>query len=448
MNGRVLAAAAVALVSALVPAAPALAAGSAAGPAPGLLAVSAGARGYFDFAASPGTITTVTVDVRNLSASTQTYRVYSVGATTSPATGVSYDPRSTPPVGMGLWLQPAEVLVRLAPHQMRPVPFEVHLPARVRSGDHVGGIAAENAVQPSPVVLGGAHGAHAALIETTRVVVAVVVRTPGPAVTAIRLGATRVKMESGVRQAVLFPMVDTGGLLFKPRLIASVRPCAGGAPLLSVNRQLDTFVPRTSIDYAYYPRTNLPAGCYQATASIYRASALLSTRHDRFQVTSGQAVARPTSGSPARAGNSSSAAGNLVELLLGGLIGCLLVIALLLLLLLRRRSDKRQSASRTPADVPAPRLGEVPAPRVPQPASPPAAPSGPMPTRGVLVRPGNKAPRSTARPGPSPKQAPKVTAPKISPRRSSVHAEVGNTPPKPRKETSGGPRRKPRPGAE
>lgn len=424
MTRRILAV--LALVIALLPAAPALAAGSVAGPAPGLSAVNPGRLGYFTLAAPPDAGRTIEVEVSNLTNSTQTYRVYPVGATTSPATGVSYDVRSTPALGVGSWLAPAQQLVTLRAHQVAAVPFVVRVPEAVLPGDHVGGIAAENVLQPTPSVISGSHGSRAALVETTRVVIAVVVRTPGPAVVAMQLGRPKLGVQDGVRQYLLFPMRDTGGLLFQPRLVAAVAPCGSSAPVLEINRQLDTFVPRTAIQYAYYPATNLASGCYHARAQVYQGSRLLSAVAGAFRVSSAQASVHPATAPPAPAGARASGPGNALELVFGGLVAILLIVILVLLFMLaRRRRDERPPAPTVSLPVPAPRPAE--------PAAPPArrtAPAGPRGVRvsGVTERRAPRAQKASPRTAVA-RSASKASAPKARGKADPVRsANAGKSP--------------------
>lgn len=351
-TSAVLATGALCAALAMTAAQPAFAAGPGAGPAPGLSAVDPGPGGYFQLAEPAEGRATVAIVVHNLSAARQTYRIYPTDATTSPATGVQYGQRHLPAAGVGAWLQPSTTLLTLGQGQSAEVKVVVHVPAGVLPGDHVGGIAAENLVQPQPAVVAGRGGAAAELITTTRVILAVVVRTPGPAAAGMRVGNPRLGTVNGARQFLQFPMDDTGLLLFKLRLTSVVTTCSGGAPVLSVNRQLDTFVPRTAIGYDYYLQQNLPAGCYRAVTEIFDGSTLLSRATGRFTVSSAEAAVRP------RRGTGPKMPALLLLLLVVAGVLFLMVIALVFLLLGRRRRDEPPAARpRGPgaAVLPAPR---------------------------------------------------------------------------------------------
>jgi hypothetical protein len=100
-------------------------------------------------------------------------------------------------------------------------------------------------------------------LVTTRTIVALVVRVPGPAKAAASFGRPKVDLQQR-RQVILVPIRDSGSLLMKPSLSGIVRRCGSGTALLRLHRSLDTFVPRTRIGFPWYPQPMLPAGCYRA----------------------------------------------------------------------------------------------------------------------------------------------------------------------------------------
>ena len=107
------------------------------------------------------------------------------------------------------------------------------------------------------------------LVTTTRVIVAVVVDVPGPAAAAAHFGPPSIGLQQDVRQVITIPIYDTGNVLMKPYLAGNLRRCSGGPAVLSLAQQLDTFVPRTSVDYPWYLYNQiLSAGCYRVTVSL------------------------------------------------------------------------------------------------------------------------------------------------------------------------------------
>ncbi|MHB8452008.1 MAG: WxL protein peptidoglycan domain-containing protein [Mycobacteriales bacterium] len=331
--------------------------------APGLRAVHPGPQGYFELDLGPGATTRIAVVVHNFQPVAETYLLYQTDATTSQVTGVQYGQRRTPAVGVGAWLTPAVGTLRLGPGAAEQVSVTVTVPQGVGPGDHVGAIAAQSPNLPSGSVGGNGHGTNVNLITTTRVVIAVVVHVPGPAITALQLGRPSLSTQDGVRQFLAIPMVDTGELLFKPLLTGGVTPCRGGPPVVRIDQQLDTFVPKTAISYAYNLARALPAGCYTVHLGVYDAASALSSVTGNVSVTAAQAAVHPRTGAaptaPAApaAGSPGFSRGAWYAVLAA--LGALLLLALfLLLLLLRRRREPEQE---------------------PEPAAPPPAPSPPAP---------------------------------------------------------------------
>jgi hypothetical protein len=182
----------------------------------------------------------------------------------------------------------------LAPRAQAVVPFTIRVPAGVRPGDHVGGIVAENsAIQHST-----GHGALQIRIKHLTIA-AVELQLPGRPVA--RVVATGIK--AGGRhgwQYVYLHLVNPGTVMVKPqgRLIVTN---AAGSLVASRPLRLDTFLPRTAIDYpVLLPRQTLPPGSYTAGVTIgssgraivgYRQAApapFTSTTSFPFTVSSGE----------------------------------------------------------------------------------------------------------------------------------------------------------------
>ncbi len=258
---------ALALVATAVPA---LAAPVPAAPAtPGLSAMKPGPGGYFDYTLSPGAATSGTVVVHNLSSAETHYLVYVAGATTSPVGGVSYGQPQANPAGTAAWLQLSVAGVDVPPGAVVPVHFSVAVPQGTAPGDYVAAIAAQ-APNPTATAAPVSGKRSVRLLVTTRVVIAVVVHVPGPGEgAAASLGQPRMSLQQQRRQVLTIPIQDTGSVLMKPYLTGNLANCSGGPPVLNLARQLDTFVPHTSIDYPWYLNDQvLPAGCYKTTIAL------------------------------------------------------------------------------------------------------------------------------------------------------------------------------------
>jgi len=266
---------------------------SATPPTPVLVPANPGPHGYFEYTLSPGQSTDGSVLVRNPGGAPATFALYPTDATTSTATGVVYGGLADTPRATGSWIHLAANRVVLGPGQAQVVPFHLIVPAGTLPGDHVGGFSAEN---PVTVHQKGAGGGVSFNVNT-RVVVAVVVHVPGATAVAIQLGKPALVAQNGNQQVITFPMDDTGGLLAKPTLAATLGRCATGPALAALSHHLDTFVPHTAIVYDWpLGQLVLAAGCYRVTGTLTNLGSTLSTVTADIVVTSAEASVTPPSG--------------------------------------------------------------------------------------------------------------------------------------------------------
>ncbi|MHB8333033.1 MAG: WxL protein peptidoglycan domain-containing protein, partial [Candidatus Dormibacteria bacterium] len=237
-------------------------------PAPGLSALQPGPHGYFEYTLAPGSTVQGTAEVHNLTAAPADYLISVVDATTSEITGVAYGQPQQPQRGVAAWVRLPVGQVTVPAHGMTPVTFQLTVPQATSVGDYVAAVAVQT---PAPTVVQSttSGGPGVQLITTTRVLMAIVVHVPGPAVMAFTLGRPSLQLQDHVRQILVIPMHDAGNVLTKPYLSGEVAPCSGGKAVLVLDRQLDTFVPHTSISYPWSLNGQvLPAGCYQVHMSI------------------------------------------------------------------------------------------------------------------------------------------------------------------------------------
>lgn len=279
-----------------VPPGQAAAAGTSGAAAPSVTPVHPGPDGYFEYSLAPGATTTGALVVTNRSGHPATYELYAAAASTSPETGVAYGQPTSAKSGTAGWLDVSQPTVTLAPGASTTVSFGVTVPSGTSPGQHVAAITAQ-APTPSAVTTGSATGANAAgssvaIVTTTRVVVAVVVDVPGPAAVGLNLGSPRVDAPRHLHQALAIPMASTGGLLTKPVLAGSVRPCGspGARALDAVHRQLGTVVPHTAIHYPWYLNHPLSVGCYAVALRLAATGVTRARFTGDIQVGPAQAV--------------------------------------------------------------------------------------------------------------------------------------------------------------
>ncbi|MHB8394051.1 MAG: WxL protein peptidoglycan domain-containing protein, partial [Candidatus Dormibacteria bacterium] len=200
-------------------------------PAPGLSALQPGPHGYFEYTLAPGSTVQGTAEVHNLTAAPADYLISVVDATTSEITGVAYGQPRHPQQGVAAWVRLPVGQVTVPAHGITPVTFQLTVPRAMAVGDYVAAVAVQTptATVVHPATSGGLG---VQLITTTRVVMAIVVHVPGPAVMAFTLGRPSVQLQDHVRQILVIPMHDAGNVLTKPYLSGDVSPCSGGKAVL------------------------------------------------------------------------------------------------------------------------------------------------------------------------------------------------------------------------
>jgi hypothetical protein len=225
-------------------------------------------KSYFVFDARPGRTIRNTVRVTNVGNLTGTVKLYAVDGTTGRTSGTVYRNAGNRRRDVGAWLRLSTSTLTLRPGQSRIVSFYVAVPARARSGDHVGGIVAENeAVQSS------ASGKGLQIKIKHLTISAVVVRVPGP--TTARLTLSRVTASGGHGYQYLnLRLANRGRVMMKP-IGSLVLTTATGKTLTSKAIRLDTLIPHTVISYPVSLRKALKPGHWNATVVLHYGNRVL-----------------------------------------------------------------------------------------------------------------------------------------------------------------------------
>ncbi len=232
-------------------------------------------KSYFVAVARPGATIENSVRVINTGTRAGTAYLYTVDATTGQTSGAVYFDRRIPRRDVGAWISLQTRAVTLAPKQSKVISFVVHVPRDARPGDHLGGIVAENAQ------LTQSSGKGALQIRIRHLTIAAVeVQVPGPAVVRFDVAGVRAGGEHGY-QDLFIHFRNLGTLSMKP--VGTLLVSNAGGKLVAVRHfRLDTFLPRTAIDYPLLlPRQALSPGRYEATVKVsYGSSALGYRRSD------------------------------------------------------------------------------------------------------------------------------------------------------------------------
>ena len=245
----------------------AIVSGSALAHGPGIFSVRPGhadpsdpaTRAYFKLSVPPGGAHLDTVIVTNEGATPVRLFVTPVDGLTGQTSGAVYANRGVPVQKAGTWVSTLASRIVVGPHRQLAVPFRVLVPASATPGDHLAGLAFENA-QPTT-----SSRSHFQITEIIREVVGVLIIVPGPAQSHVRLGAVSLSALPGTSVAsVIVGIANSGGLLCKPRLRVSLTGPAGVA--VRVNRQLDTILPGDTIAYPLMLTHGLQPGSYAIMA--------------------------------------------------------------------------------------------------------------------------------------------------------------------------------------
>lgn len=228
----------------------------------------ASTRAYFDRKVSAGDSFSDDVVVSNGGSTPVTLFVYAVDGLTGQTSGAVYGNRGTPLRRAGRWLRAAVSRVTVAPGKEVDVPFTVRVPQGTVPGDHLAGIAFENARVTT-------SGGRFRIRQVIREVLGVLVRVPGPAQPQLQLGPSTLSTLPGTGLAsVVVPIANVGRSLCKPQLAVLL---TAGSFRERVARQLDTILPGDRIPYPLVLRHGLKANAYRIDTRASCASS--STRH-------------------------------------------------------------------------------------------------------------------------------------------------------------------------
>lgn len=262
-----------------------------------LKAIGAGNTGYYVYDGAPGTTISGRVRVVNAGDAPGTARLDAVDATTGATTGAVYEQPVKKMTDVGAWLALDTRQVTLDPGASAVVGFTVTIPSDARRGDHLGGIvAAPTEAKPATKNDKSAKSFRVNVVE--QAVIAVQVGLPGAARSKLAVRGVKPGGNAGY-QTLILALSNPGERMVKGRGAVTVTSASGKA----VGRQtfmIDTFLPRTRIDYPLVVRGRaLLPGDYRATVSLDWGSGEVTTpfafsvsRKDIKQAFGSEGVAR------------------------------------------------------------------------------------------------------------------------------------------------------------
>ncbi|MDQ8045939.1 MAG: DUF916 domain-containing protein [Patulibacter sp.] len=213
---------------------------------------------YFALHASRGQTLHETLVVSNLSKNEKHFLVDPVDGLTGATSGTVYADRDDQNHKAGTWVTTTVGSLTVPPHSVVRVPFTVHVPGVARPGDHLAGLAIQDA-----------HRAHSksrfSVTQIIRVVVGVQITVKGAAHQGLALGKVAMAPLPGTKvPSVTIELASTGERLCKPLLHISVGNAKTGVRV--VTHRLDTVLPGTKITFPMPWPTALAAGTYDVKA--------------------------------------------------------------------------------------------------------------------------------------------------------------------------------------
>jgi len=154
------------------------------------------------------------------------------------------------------------------PHSDVDVPFTVDVPADAVAGDHLAGLAFEDA---SPSTSGGTFS----VTQIVRAVVGVEVHVGAGTAFAATPGSPKLVQMAGTKTAaIVVPLTNTGQLLGKPTVDVTL---TGNGYTRHVSRSLDTILPGDRIDYPFVWPDDLAAGQYSIKVDVTSGTTVSSS---------------------------------------------------------------------------------------------------------------------------------------------------------------------------
>jgi hypothetical protein len=227
-------------------------------------------KSYFVINTEPGATVHSQVRVTNAGAVAGTARLYPVDGATGQTSGVVFLNREDPRAAAGTWLDPALQTLNLGPGESRVAGFSVRVPADAQSGQHVAGLAVEDAAPKQPESESSGPQKEKAGFSVTvlsRAVIAVQLNLPGPQVDELQVSSIASDGNEGY-QRLLVGLKNNGNTMEKPTGSLQVMD-AGGHVLQDLPLKLDTLLPQTAIDYPVAVQNRaLGAGDYHTTLTL------------------------------------------------------------------------------------------------------------------------------------------------------------------------------------
>lgn len=292
--------------------------------------------GFFKFDADPGASVERVLVIANRSDKAKVVRAAPCDGLAAVFGGVAYSESGKKTKAVGGWIDLSHASVEVPPRSSVEVPFTVQVPADVTSGVHLGGIAVWEpaAATTSGSGDGGGDEATTKITMVTRMVLTVLVTTPGPAVPELTISG--VKAEARPDGMYVLVAIANAGTAPTSGEGAITIPGEGFREEIA----LGDMIPASSTGYPVKWKSDPAEGTYPAEVEIrYADGAKVATWSGDFTVASAETDALAD-----RLVEAPGSADAATPWLMYGLIGGLVVIVLIMgFALVRRRRPEHRS---------------------------------------------------------------------------------------------------------
>lgn len=214
-------------------------------------------RSYYIPTVSPGGTFSDQIRVQNPNSDAVELYVNAVDGITAIPSGAVYANRTDLVRKWGAWVTPGVSSLVVGAHQEALVTFTVRVPSDASPGDHLAGVAFENA---HPTSGSGSID----IASVVRTVVGVLVKVPGPAAFHMTIsGASIQPLSIKNLSSVVITLTDDGLLLGRP--LITVTLAGPGGYHKTVSHQFDTILPGDTIPLPFPWPDNLAPGDYTIT---------------------------------------------------------------------------------------------------------------------------------------------------------------------------------------
>jgi hypothetical protein len=242
-------------------------------------------KAYFLLHAHPGEYLQEQMRVTNAGNITGTAKLTPVDATTAQNSGIVYLNPGSARRNVGSWVTMSTQEVTLAPGQSKVVALGVSVPQNASSGQHVGGIVAQDMALQHTTSSSGTNTFQIAIQHVTIVPIELIL--PGPRIEQLVAKGIQIGGYNSA-QTVNINLQNTGNAIVKPSGTLQVTD-TNGTVLQKFTITMDMFLPQTSINYSTYVQGKaLGVGYYLASVQLNYGNGQFLNYATNFAITQQQ----------------------------------------------------------------------------------------------------------------------------------------------------------------